>query len=391
VELMEAVAVDWNCSNRECARANQKFKSFLLSVVASGGLILNACAPSDEDGSNLSYAHLPPQSMAPSPLARLAAIENGLSRNFSNLEVCVERPRNEQMSTSSLVLETKLAMAAWLQAAGRGRHVWNDLVSVTVNNHCDHFDERYAIVIAIDDPPTIESTGSGDLEFRSPQMRCWTERGINRCQRDGLVRGIGWPGAMRTYRRGSTLAAFEQVRPGFAVLNPHLKWLSIDSDLDANTELAHETREKLKRDYRQLLRQESPGFDELVAYNQALAEVEVISVGDLGFQSSFIEQVRFSQQPQPVAYQYQSAAYHVLLHEVGHVFGMHHADNPVGHLITGHVGEGVQNDAGQWVTEVSTMAYGLDYFFLTEDDRAGVKNAETMFQTYIRQQTGVGE
>ncbi len=66
-----------------------------------------------------------------------------------------------------------------------------------------------------------------------------------------------------------------------------------------------------------------------------------------------------------------ATALHVLLHEVGHQFGMDHADNPSRDSETGFVVESEQR-GNQWVTSEASMAYGKPFLFLTADDQAGV-------------------
>ncbi len=74
------------------------------------------------------------------------------------------------------------------------------------------------------------------------------------------------------------------------------------------------------------------------------------------------------------SYRGEYAAFATILHEVGHQFGMDHAHHPGQDSITGTSSKTQVNEQNQNVTDIATMAYGLRYDFLTEDDKAGIQS-----------------
>lgn len=70
------------------------------------------------------------------------------------------------------------------------------------------------------------------------------------------------------------------------------------------------------------------------------------------------------------------AAFHTLLHEVGHTFGMMHADSPNFDAVTGESST-TSWDQGRekYTTTFATMAYADQFGYLTDDDGTGIKAA----------------
>ena len=62
----------------------------------------------------------------------------------------------------------------------------------------------------------------------------------------------------------------------------------------------------------------------------------------------------------------------MLLHEIGHVFGLTHADNPSSRDVTGP-SDSTRFENGRHITREATMAYADNYLYLTDDDQNGAK------------------
>jgi hypothetical protein len=78
-----------------------------------------------------------------------------------------------------------------------------------------------------------------------------------------------------------------------------------------------------------------------------------------------------------IIYAQKRSAIATLLHEVGHQFGMDHAHDPSPSSVTGglEVGKDLQGNAVQsYRTDLSKMAYGIPYMYLTEDDLRGIRS-----------------
>ena len=127
--------------------------------------------------------------------------------------------------------------------------------------------------------------------------------------------------------------------------------------------------------YKSLTSSDNPTFAGLLSFATDLQNSKLTLGKDAAF-DQIAQQFQASNTPKlSMGYRASMAAFHVLLHETGHTFGMMHADNPDTNDITGQSSAATKNAAGQWVTSKSTMAYGDSYAYLTDDDLAGVKAA----------------
>jgi hypothetical protein len=63
-----------------------------------------------------------------------------------------------------------------------------------------------------------------------------------------------------------------------------------------------------------------------------------------------------------------------LLHEVGHQFGMLHADHTEEGALNGQSISAVLNEQDKWVSKIAVMAYGEPYLYLEEDDILGIQS-----------------
>lgn len=119
-----------------------------------------------------------------------------------------------------------------------------------------------------------------------------------------------------------------------------------------------------------------PSLASLVAFGQELANRNVTAGADPVFRRVMDDFVRSGRgEVSGEAYRPQIALFSTLLHEVGHTFGIDHADNPSADSVTGTASGERVGSGSQARTDLAVMAYALPYLYLTEDDRAGMRSA----------------
>ncbi|RYZ50027.1 MAG: hypothetical protein EOP07_23550, partial [Proteobacteria bacterium] len=170
--------------------------------------------------------------------------------------------------------------------------------------------------------------------------------------------------------------------PATIILSPFVKWTSMAKDL---------SKTALSASYLKLAaKAETVTYAELVTFNKQLT-VNALKLKNDGRLDTIVQD--FLNSPaKSLSQNYlpQQAAYHVLLHEVGHQFGMDHADNPSRDSETGTAGSATLDSAsGKWETAVSTMAYAEEYLYLTADDVAGIKDLAKKNLAFVKSHRGL--
>jgi len=348
------------------------------SVVLLQILTIFACQQKSEN-SEPHFAHFRPEQAASSPLARLEMLKQGFRTDFSSIRVCV-RGTYPTIKDRELVLETKLAYAAWLEAAGANESDWARF-DFSVLDDCANapgFASRILLGTATQDDLKQETFSV----FKPATVNCTRSGRSLSCSSTGTTLGVGSPGGLSySIDNRGRWVRINSFSPAYATMSPYTDWLPLDQDLQANKTLAPDIRAELIASYKDLLDEAS--FSDLIAFNLRLASTAVLSSGDRSFQKLMEDFSGSTETGLTKEYQRQSGLFHVLLHEVGHQFGMDHADQPGRDSQTGQSGVTTLDPNGRHVTEVSAMAYGLDYFYLTEDDRAGIKSLGEQFRTFL--------
>lgn len=183
-----------------------------------------------------------------------------------------------------------------------------------------------------------------------------------------MILGLGGPGGMSyRYFKPEIWDSVSNSSPASLILSPYVKWVSMAKDLSKTSLSASYLRLAAKAD--------SVTYAELNAFNKQLT-LNAMKLKDDGRLDSIVQDFLNSPAKSLTQnYLPEQAAYHVLLHEVGHQFGMDHADNPSRDSETGSAGTATQDSAtGKWETPISTMAYADEYLYLTADDVAGIKD-----------------
>jgi hypothetical protein len=330
-------------------------------------LLLNSCAPS---ASRLSYSHQSGEGASASMPGRIHAIRQKLNGSSSTLPVCVQTGMKE-IPDENFMLELKLAVAAWLKSSVSEPEKAFSLFDFQSRDKCSESDGDFSLIVRSGITEKVDEEERP--EFAPPQMHCETQIERTSCS-TSLVRGFGSAGGYSIWIDEKTKKWVEIKYPTAAhvVLHPMIMWHSLAEEMIRNTKLADPIKADIAANYAQLLQSfDNLNFEDLMDLMRRLERHELIESPDAGFGKAF-NTIRVSEKRVgSFDYEPESAVLHTLLHEVGHVFGMMHADNPSPRDISGESANTVKNSSGQFVTENSVMAYSLPYLYLLPDDKIG--------------------
>ncbi len=352
----------------------KRLKSMLL--LCSLPLLALACGSPESEDSATKWAHLPTASSISVINSRLQFLDLGFKTNFSKVSVCIQDASH--FNESDLLLETKLAYAAWLKASGQGSEkIWQYL-DFTIQNHCDMKDNNYSSVVVIGDESKLSPDQDIQKNFQQNKVSCKKSGGNANCSTGSMTLGWGSPGSLTySYYKAGQWTGIRNHSPATVILSPYVEWKSMAADLkDA----------RMKTTYSALASHADwVSFEELNSFNQLLQAQKIISRNNDQL-SIYVDQFLNSGLSSQTSYFMPvKPAFHVLLHEVGHQFGMNHADNPDLDSETGTVGNANLNGANsKWETDFSTMAYAEEYLYLTEDDRVGISDLAGKNLTFVK-------
>jgi hypothetical protein len=188
--------------------------------------------------------------------------------------------------------------------------------------------------------------------------------------------GWGGPGGLTSWYLNShpnQWTKIELARASRTTLSPYIDWLPLTEDIKRSG-LAEAQKAQLTAAYVALKADQAPSLAALQGFLAALETAQLVGAEDPTFGALAKQFYAADTSSMSKTYRGQYAAFATVLHEVGHQFGMDHAHHPGEDSITGKTSQTNVNEAGQNVTDVATMAYGLRYDYLTEDDKAGIKS-----------------
>ena len=355
-------------------------------------------------GSLPKWAYFPPQLSIGGPLGLYYL--SSKAPQFQNIRVCIQKNQSDY-TDPEILLELKLAYLMWFHAAlgDESRKALSSLQFLfdTPSSPCKASSE---IHISFLDPSVSSDIFLANTnQISTGKLQCQktknsTSRTIqSSCQSTPQKLGLGKAGDYN-YTKGNA-ASFKLLNPSFAYLSPYARWLPISRQLGISSELAVSASQKnpldkitgilknilvffkvssedpqktlslMAQKYLTLLGDSK--YENLLDFKNLLESESTLGLQDTTLEG-FIKE--FSSSPVMSlgqTYTPTLGAFHVLLHEVGHQFGLAHADNPDSISITGSTSsDSKQNPSGQWITQESTMAYGKPFLYLTPDDKAGI-------------------
>lgn len=363
------------------------YSSLVLSQLACGGA---------QEKSSLDWAQFNFDSNYGSITARVNYLLRGSDVDFESVKVCIQG--SESYRGDSLLLETKLAYASWLSASDElNEELWSKL-EFELRDSCSKNDASFgsAVIIASE---SVDDSSQRPQSFN--QVECTPSQlspGYYRfpsfdCNSYGQVLGLGGPGGIARY--GTQF--FRSVGPSTALLTPYVEWSSLAEEFDfrkrAITASASDLRQLRMDGYSEDKTLDEVSLDQLsTKYNELQSKAKTISYQELVEFSKMLKEVDFessnnlSYVENPFnrsTYRPKKTALHTLLHEVGHQFGMAHADNPSFSDETGESSKAKQGADGRWTCDEASMAYGNSYTFLTDDDQKGLKNLWDRFKKLL--------
>lgn len=359
-------------------------KWLALATVMGLMLQVQGCGTAEED-STLNWSHVATEKALGSIPALLAFEELSFSRATQGIPVCIQESASYR--GSHLLLETKLAYAAWLSASGKGSAAAWDRFDFRIAARCDRDDVNFSshVIIASMEKPDISQ--SQDFTV----IRC-SDRS---CLPRGYTAGWGGPGAVRYTYYTANPDLWSQVRldtAAVARLSPYVRWQSLETELNLQLQarqgkipgaplprLSTASLQSLLDRYL-LLKAKA----QTVSYADLVAFSEEIAARKLDSQASY-KIVNITPDRDQANYQLQAAAFHTLLHEVGHQFGMMHAHVAASEHVSGAIsGSDAVKSGDSWTTDNAAMAYNNSYFYLTADDKAGVRDLTSKLYPYLR-------
>ena len=325
---------------------------------------------------------------------------------FQNIRVCIQKTHSDY-TDPEILLELKLGYLMWFHAAlqDESRKALSSLQFLfdTPSSPCKASSEIH--ILFLDPLVSNDLALAHQNEFSPGKIQCQKTKDSrsqsiqSHCQSMNQKLGLGKAGDYRFIKgnRGS----FKLLNSSFAYLSPYARWLPISRQLGISADVALSSSQKnpldkigdllknvlvffkvssedpqktlslMAQKYLTLLGDSK--YENLLDFKNLLESESTLGLGDSTL-DTLVKQ--FGSSPQTSldkAYTPTLAGFHVLLHEIGHQFGMSHSDNPDSMTITGTTSpHSKQNPSGQWVEQESTMAYGKPYLYLTADDKGGI-------------------
>jgi hypothetical protein len=349
--------------------------AFTLALSASFAT-LQSCAVRRQGQAQMKFAISPSDKVLGSPMARIEIVKMGFTVKDEPFHVCVEKPPVNTVNEIIFLVQVKLAYTQWLLSAGYDKVDW-ERFKFELADKCDPADKAQSMAVRIATMQFVANDPDLKERFRSIGFMYSNDGTRTRCTIDAYTTGVASAGGRLTWSQTASdgkvkWVEFGQGKPAPLNLTPFVTWKGLNDEIRERSDL----RESIKSHF-DLLIIEAMSKDDFQSY-KALAEwmqdAKLVSNIPQVFDSecdrlkhssrTFIEKEIFER----------VGVHHVLLHEMGHVFGLSHADNPNGDAVTGKSSTTtVDETSKKFVTSKATMAYGDPYTYLTEDDILGVK------------------
>jgi hypothetical protein len=362
----------------------KKYCYYLLLVV-----FIASCKTTDRH-SQSTYAFASPEDFHAAITGRLNLIKAGLLTQKNIIQICVG-PGIKDYTHAEFFLETQLAYAMWFQS----------VLGVKTNIESKdwekfHFIQRTKCYRqSLDDSSFVVFSTDEDLDVKSQvfspmTVNCQTKNRRIDCKSNSVTFGYGGPGSVSRKFYADDPDKWVSVKnatPASAVLSDGIKWQGLLNAVEKDESLSLEDKSKFEKQYQKLLFRKKISLEELLRLSYFLEQNKLIAQED-GVMEELLNSKELQKEGGQIEYTYKPriSAFHTILHEIGHQFGMNHPDNPTLDSYTGDLGGIITiGDDGslQYKTQNATMAYGKSYLYLTPDDKAGVFKFSVLVREFI--------
>lgn len=342
------------------------------AVVAALAFLSQSCGPMGS-GSEPSFAHYSGKSLMGTPLALLGYRERSLLQGGST-RICIEN-LSKSISPAEARLEVQLAFATWMRAAESGAAVWDQLTFESSSN-CARDGSNLAVIVLPDANGSNLDEREREKNFEQPAYSCTLSGASVSCKTNTMTLGWGGPAAVR-YAQSSDgkILRVEVSRAAQAIMSPYVDWQPLSRALAAEAPAADGDQPDWRQTLARLNSASKPKLSELDDFVYSLGNANKTARPDTVFKKAMDDFAKSGQSAVTnVRYRPSLPLFSTLLHEIGHVFGLDHADNPAADSVTGFANGQKVGQGQQARTDLSVMAYAIPYLYLTADDRAGARS-----------------
>lgn len=357
-------------------------------------LSLVACSPVSSESSHVDFQHLAPRKLVGTPLGNLILHKRG-SGSGGNRELAFCTELTSTMSKEELLIESRLAFAAWAAHSEQLKASFRNWKFYVSENCAQYHPNTYGLVIFA--PKNHE-------RLKPAKIRCEKQQyNMTRCSGTFLAGTGGIANFSFIPQKSGAGYVDNSVQlksPATITFNGNVKWRSLHEVLLGSHSLRDEYKAKIINDYK-MLAYESASIEQYIEFLSILENHGITPPKDPGFAA---EQDKFQQSNLPAinkSYTAEKAFFRTMLHEMGHVFGVGHPDEPLqpGNVhgcpttvnqdqdYTFHKGHS-EHDlhsgtcSSDWTTKHSAMAKN-HILWLTDDDIAGAKSSMTNTEQFL--------
>lgn len=308
--------------------------------------------------------------------------------NFQKtLPVCIERTGNEPFDRS-LYVEVQIAYFKWFSRVSNfSEEAWK-VFDFYLADACDFNSAEFASKILIIKEPYVASVEDG-ADFKKAEAIC-EKIELFSCKSHSAPVGLGSGAALMYNFYPSMPDIWTKIAitaPAKVHLSPFVNWVPLNTAITnfiPNLKAARKEGFEKEADvlgflqmYNSATESHSLSFETISKLSDALDGLGLIyNLADPELKRILTDFKSRREKNFKKEFKLTIPTLSILLHEVGHQFGMSHADAPGPDDVTGQSEQAHLNKAGQWICKESRMSYGENFLYLTQDDLMG---AESLF------------
>lgn len=329
----------------------------LLAILITLNIFVS-CGPSEAEHSNVNFAR---DSRVDGSL--LYVLDHLASGNLvSEPKICLDLGTRNTISQPEMELLVRASIYTWLLSADYQNIDVIDQLQFSFA--CSKDESKKSILNIVNRAATDENEETVRIErFGVPKATCEYNLGV-RCSSTGVT--LAYASQVPGYKFAEKYFVAKAAPLHF---NPNLNWVGLGEDLLKLGQI------ELKAELERILESKDFSILNISNFIQSLSLAKLIAPAPSELSEIMMQSMNLKKSVDK-SYTPTYGIYSTLLHEMGHVMGLNHADNPSFNTITGRV---TDNDLGEgkvFTTKESIMAYGDSYLYLEEDDVNGIKSVK---------------